>query len=191
MQADRGLPVKLLVREVMNSPPITGKADEDAASLAKKMVEFKVGSVVIMDGKEVIGVVTDGDLVNKVVAKGLPPEGARARDVMSSPLHTIEAEKDLTEAARMMRKFGIKRLGVTYKGEVVGMVSMTDILSVTPELLDILSEKARILRGGRGKGGFGVSGYCDTCNQWSDSLMEIDGKFVCEECTGETSKGES
>ncbi len=185
MSVDRRLSVKVLVRDVMNSPLVTGNLDEDAASIAKKMVDYKVGSVVILDGQEVAGIVTDGDLVNKVVAKDILPQKVKAKEIMSSPLQKIDAEKDVTQAARMMRKLGIKRLGVSYKGKVVGMISMTDVLSITPELLDILSEKARILTGGQRRTPFGISGYCDQCNQWSDALVEVDGRFLCEECRGE------
>jgi signal-transduction protein with cAMP-binding, CBS, and nucleotidyltransferase domain len=187
---ERSLTVKVLVRDIMNSPPVTGKEYETAASLAKKMVKYRVGSVFITDGGKVKGVVTDGDLVSKVVSENKVPQKVRAKDVMSTPLYTVEADKDILFAARMMRKAGVKRLGVTYKGDVVGVVSMSDIISVTPELMDILSEKAQIQSGGRRESFRSVSGYCDTCGQWSDGLAEVDGKFLCEECRTDSSKGE-
>src|SRR5579883_1379750 len=173
---ERSIATKVLVREVMNSPVISGSENETADQLAKKMVKYSIGSVIIIDGEDVKGIVTDGDLVNKVVARNLLPSEVKAKDVMSSPLQTIESEKDVTDAARL------KRLGVTYKGKVVGIVSMSDIIGVTPEIIDIVSEKARILSGGSGQRASSVSGYCDNCNQWSDNLLEIDGKFICEEC---------
>lgn len=179
---ERSIATKVLVREVMNSPVISGSENETADQLAKKMVKYSIGSVIIIDGEDVKGIVTDRDLVNKVVAKNLHPSEVKAKDVMSSPLQTIESEKDVTDAARLMRKLGVKRLGVTYKGKVVGIVSMSDIIGVTPEIIDIISEKARILSGGSGQRASSVSGYCDNCNQWSDNLLEIDGKFICEEC---------
>jgi CBS domain-containing protein len=185
---ERSLATKVLVREVMNGPPVTGKETDTAAELADKMVNLKVGSVVIMDGEEVKGIVTEGDLVSKVVAKNKLPSEVLARDVMSKPLATVESDRDVTTAARLMRKQGIKRLGVTYKGKVVGIISMSDIVSVTPELIDVLSEKARILTGG-GRETKQVAGYCDMCGEWSESLSEMDGKFLCEECVGEGGKG--
>lgn len=185
MALERHATTKIRVREVMNNPLITGSPDEPVNEIARKMAENRVGSVVIMHDDEVLGIVTDGDIVNKVVAKNLRPSEVMAEEVMSSPLHTIEANKDVTEAARTMRKLGIKRLGVTYRGHIVGMVSMSDILNVAPELIDIISEKARILRGEITRRRKYVSGYCDLCSQWSDYLLEVDGRYLCEECRGE------
>lgn len=185
---ERSLATKVMVREVMNGPPVSGKETDTAAELADKMEKLKVGSVVIMNGEEVKGIVTEGDLVSKVVAKNRLPSSVLARDVMSSPLATVESDKDVTTAARLMRKLGIKRLGVTYRGRIVGIISMSDIVAVTPELIDVLSEKARILTGGR-REGKQVSGYCDACGEWSDNLAEVDGRFLCEECRGEAGKG--
>lgn len=187
---EKSITTKVLVRDVMNSPVISGSEEETADRLAGKMAKYSIGSIVISDGEDVKGIVTDGDLVSKVVAKNLLPSSVKAREVMSSPLQTIDSEKDVTEAARMMRRLGVKRLGVTYKGKVVGIVSMSDILGVTPEIIDIISEKARILSGGSAQRSSGVSGYCDLCNQWSDSLLEIDGKFICEECRSDQGKRE-
>ena len=102
---------------------------------------------------------------------------------MSSPLRTIEAEKEITEAARAMRRLGVKRLGVVYKSRLVGMISLTDILRVTPELFDIISEKTSLITGETTRAPTFLAGYCDVCNQWSDKLTEVDSKFVCNECT--------
>ncbi len=185
MALERHITLKIRVREVMNNPLVTGSPDEPVNGIARKMAENRVGSVVIMRDDEVLGIVTDGDIVNKVVAKNCRPSDLRAEEIMSSPLHTIEANKDVTEAARVMRRLGIKRLGVTYKGHLVGIISMSDVLNVTPELVDLVSEKARILRGEPVRRKRYISGYCDLCGQWSDYLLEVDGRYLCEECRGE------
>jgi len=130
-----------------------------------------------------IGIVTDGDIVTKVVSRDSRPSTIRAIDVMSRPLYTIESEKEIIEAARAMRKHGIKRLGVSYKNDIVGIVSISDILAITPELFDIISETAKIMTNQASREPTYLAGYCDSCNQWSDRLLEIDGRFVCGECT--------
>ncbi len=182
----------VLVREVMNSPVITASPNDTVKDLALKMVKYKIGSIVITEGDEPTGIVTDGDITRKVVAKDLRPSKVLARDIMSSPLHTIDGGKDIREAARIIRNLEIKRLGVTYNDKLAGMITMSDIVSVTPEVMDVISEKARIMTGEPGrKRGF-VAGYCDSCNQWSDYLLEVDEKFLCEVCReGERSTEES
>ncbi|MEM4312144.1 MAG: CBS domain-containing protein [Nitrososphaerales archaeon] len=179
---------RILVREVMSSPVITAGPNENIANIASKMVESNVGSVIILSNSddEPLGIITEGDLVKKVVSKNLLPEKVRAKDIVTKPLQMVDAEKDLVEAAKMMRKHRIKRLGVSYKGKLVGIVSMSDLIGVTPELMEILSEKAKIVLGEVRKQRGYVAGYCDLCNQWSDFLLEMDGKFLCEECRAET-----
>ncbi len=167
----------------MNSPVITADPSDSIKQVAEKMTTSKAGSVVIVDEEFPIGIVTDGDIVTKVVSKDLTPSSVRAVEVMSKPLHIIESEKEIIEAAREMRRFGIKRLGVSYKKRLVGIISISDILAITPELFDIISEKAMIVTGRASAQPTFLAGYCDQCNQWSDTLLEVDGRFVCRECT--------
>ena len=101
-------------------------------------------------------------------------------------LHTIEGEEGVTEAARMLRQHNIKRLGVVYKNRLVGIISASDVIAVTPDLVDVISEKAAIVRGEIGRSAGNVSGYCDECSEWSDLLQYSEGTFTCEECRGET-----
>lgn len=182
---DPMLIVKIKVRDVMNSPIITATPDEGIDNVAKKMRGHKVGSVVVVGrgGEDnPVGIVTDGDIIQKVVAENKVPSSVRVREVMSSPVENIDAEDDIINAARLMRRKGIKRLVVYYKGKAAGIISMSDILNVIPEVLDVLSEKARMISGDVSRRRRLISGYCDNCGQWSDYLAEIDGRFLCEEC---------
>jgi len=174
---------RVFVREVMNSPVITADPNESIQQISQKMTASRAGSVVIIERDKPIGIVTDGDIVTKVVSKDSKPSSVRAIEVMSKPLYTIDSEKEIIEAARAMRKYGIKRLGVSYKDGIVGIISISDILAITPELFDIISEKAMIMTGQASKEPSFLAGYCDSCNQWSDRLLEIDGRYICGECT--------
>lgn len=174
---------KSLVRDIMNGPIISASPTDTIREIAIRMAKNKVGSIVIFDNDKPVGIVTDGDIATKAAVKDVKPSKLLARDIMSKPLHIIEGDKDIRDAARTMRKLDIKRLGVEYKKKLVGMISITDIVSVTPELMDLISEKAQIIAGEQRKRSSGyLAGYCDFCNQWSDYLLEVDGKYVCEEC---------
>ncbi|MGQ9719311.1 MAG: CBS domain-containing protein [Nitrososphaerales archaeon] len=182
MAVEPSVRTRVLARTIMNSPVVTASPNETSKDLALKMIQYNVGSIVITESDEPVGIVTDGDIALKVAARDLKPSEVLAKDIMSSPLHTVDSEIDIREVARIMRNLRIKRLGVTYKNRLVGMVTMSDIVSVTPEVMDVISEKARIVAGEpRKKKGY-LAGYCDSCNQWSDYLMEVDGRFMCEEC---------
>jgi len=173
---------RVLVREVMNSPVVTATPEETICDISKRMTLGRVGSVVIMQDDSPIGMVTDGDIVFKVASKDERPSSVKALDIMSRPLRMIASEQDILEAAREMRRFGIKRLGVSYRKNLVGIISISDILAVTPELFDVVSEKALIVTGMASHKSTYLAGYCDFCNQWSDLLMEDDGRFNCENC---------
>jgi signal-transduction protein with cAMP-binding, CBS, and nucleotidyltransferase domain len=167
----------------MNSPVVSAEPDIPVSEIATKMFEAKVGSVVIFEDGHPAGIVTDGDIVFKVASKDIRPSDVRASHIMSTPLYTINSEKDISAAAREMRRLRVKRLGVVYKNELVGIVSVSDLVAATPELLDIISEKAKLMRGEESHKRSYVAGYCDSCNQWSDFLLEVDGKFTCDECS--------
>ncbi|MCD6593496.1 CBS domain-containing protein [Candidatus Bathyarchaeota archaeon] len=176
---------EMLVKDVMSSPVVTADDSTPASDVAKLMEKHNVGCVIINDKNgRPIGIITERDLVVRVVAKNLHPGEIKAKEIMSSPLVTISSEKTVSDAAREMSRLNIRRLGVMYKGELVGIISSKDILAVTPELIEIIQEKARIENQSimEEHEGFSSAGYCDSCGEWSDDLREVEGSFLCEEC---------
>ncbi|HXG08033.1 MAG TPA: CBS domain-containing protein [Nitrososphaera sp.] len=186
--ADPNMTTRVLVRDIMNSPVVSASPDDTVLDIAKKMKEEKIGSIVIMDKDEPVGIVTDWDIVSNGLTKDLKPSAIKAKDVMQK-IHTIESEESVTEAARQLRKHNIKRLGVVYKNRLVGIISSSDVIAVTPDLVDVVSEKAAIIRGELGitRPPANISGYCDECGEWSDLLQYSEGTFICEVCRGESS----
>lgn len=172
---------RLLVKDVMNSPAVTASKDTSVQELARLMAEHKVGSIVITDNDKAVGIVSDWDIVIKAAVRDEYPSNIKAEEIMEK-LVSIESDEAITKAAKLFRRHGIKRLAVFYKGEVVGIISASDVISVMPELVDVISEKSNIIRGDVGRSVKLVSGYCDECEEWSDYLQYVDGKFVCENC---------
>jgi len=179
-----GMTTRILVSDVMNSPIINAKPDDDIITISKLMKEAQIGSIVILDKDLPLGIVTDWDIVTKAVVKGSIPSGIKASEIMQN-LITINGEESLTSAARLLRQYNIKRLGVTHKNNLVGIISVSDVLAVTPELFDVVSEKALLIRGEIGRSPRNVSGYCDECGEWSDFLLYADESFTYEACRGE------
>lgn len=172
---------KVLVRDIMNSPIISASPNSNLKQISEKMKQERIGSIVILKGDKPVGIVTDWDVVSDGLSKDIPPSSINASEIMKK-LHTIEGEATITEAARLFRKHNIKRLGVVYKEKVVGIISASDVIAVTPELIDVVSEKSALLRGEVGRTRGNISGYCDECGEWSDLLEYGDGTFICEEC---------
>jgi len=173
---------KVLVRDVMNSPVVTVSPDAKAHNIATKMSSFGVGSLVLVQRGKPIGIITDTDLVEKVVVKNAKPDTLTASKISSSPLKTIDFMEDLPEAARLIRKQRVKRLGVVRNGNLIGMISLSDILAVTPELIGIVSEDARMMTGELRRVRGHVEGYCDSCGRWSAYLQGMDNRYLCQEC---------
>ncbi|MEM2911039.1 MAG: CBS domain-containing protein [Candidatus Bathyarchaeia archaeon] len=188
--AEIGLRPRMLVRDVMSSPVIT--VDEEAAAnhVAELMDKHGLGCIIVTskDGKP-IGIITERDLITRVLAKNVKPDSLKAKDVMTTPLITIEPDETINEAARRMNRLNIRRLGVVYKGQLVGLLSSKDILNVMPELIETIQEKARIegenIAQTTTEEGASLAGYCDRCGGWSDNLKEFNGEFVCEDCRAE------
>ncbi|MCD6536783.1 MAG: CBS domain-containing protein [Thaumarchaeota archaeon] len=175
---------ELLVRDVMSSPVIESKENETAEELAQKMIRYKVGAIIVTDKNgSPLGIVTKTDLVEKVIAKNLRPNDVKAKDIMTTPLETIDPEAKIEDALRKMSKLKISRLAVVYKNKLMGLISVKDILQVTPEILEIVKEHMEIMGIAlpRSTEGY-VEGYCDSCGEWSDMLLNVEGQYLCEDC---------
>jgi len=182
---DANMTTRVLVRDIMNSPVISASPQHTIKDIATKMKEERIGSIVIMENEKAAGIVTDWDIVSNAVVKDVKPTEVKASDIMQT-LHTIEGEEGVTEAARVLRQQNIKRLGVVYKNRLVGIISASDVIAVTPDLVDVISEKAAAMRGEIGRPAGNISGYCDECGEWSDLLQFNEGTFMCEGCRGES-----
>jgi CBS domain-containing protein len=191
--AEIGLRTRMLVKDVMSSPVITVDEDTTVDKAAQLMADSRIGCIVVTsEERKPLGIITESDFVTRVLAKNIQPSKLTAKEVMTSPLITIDPDETLTETARRMSQLNIRRLGVTYKENLVGIISSKDILAITPELLEIIQEKARIERGTaveEGSESAPLAGYCEQCGSWSDELTELEGNFLCEECRIEL-KGE-
>lgn len=183
--SDLGLRTKMLVRDVMSSPVVTMYEDGTSDKAASTMDEGDLGCVIVTnkDGKS-IGIITERDLVKRVLSKNIKPDTVTAKEIMTTPLVTIEPDATITDAARRMNRLDIRRLGVIYKGNLVGIISSKDILGVMPELIEIIQEKSRIEDAARTEEieEVPLSGYCDRCDMYSESLKERNGQNICDEC---------
>ena len=185
VMSEIGLRTKMLVRDVMSNPVVTMDEDESSNKAAANMDLHDLGAVIVTNkaGKS-IGIITERDLVIRVIAKNLKPDTVKAKEIMTTPLVTIEPEATISDAARRMTRLDIRRLGVIYKGNLVGIISSKDILAVMPELIEIMQERSRIEGEARTEEieEVPLSGYCDRCNVYSESLKERNGENICDEC---------
>ena len=183
-----GLRTRMLVKDVMSSPVVTTGEEAPSNKVANIMDENDLGCVIVTNkaGKP-IGIITERDLVIRVLTKNLKPDTVIAKEIMTSPLVTIDPEATISDAARRMSRLDIRRLGVLYKGNLVGLISSKDILGVMPELIEIIQERTRIESASSSEETeeaeeAPLSGYCDRCGVYSENLKDVNGQNLCEDC---------
>ena len=115
------------VRDVMTSDPITVAAGDSVVVAARRMKEAAVGSMIVMDGDRVHGIVTDRDIAIRVVAEGSDPAQTRVQEITSDNPVTLEPESSVDDAIRVMSDRAIRRLPVVEDGRPVGIVSLGDL----------------------------------------------------------------
>jgi len=106
----------------------TVKPEDTVKKAVTVMNRHKIGSVVVANKGMVAGIITERDVLKRVVAVNKKPEGVRCRNIMSSPVKTIDAEKSVVDAIELMARYRIKKLVVTKGREIAGIITATDIL---------------------------------------------------------------
>jgi len=173
------------VKDIMTRPVITAEAELDILSAAKKMATANVGSLIVVSRKTPIGILTERDLVKKIVAQATNPKSVKVAEIMSTPIVTISPEASLREAAALMLKSGVKRLPVISNGKLVGIITDTDLVSgssvglsdILSDLIEMHRESVHFLESREME-----SGICEVCGQLSDSLKSVNGELLCWSC---------
>lgn len=170
------------MREAMSSPVITVGEDQSVVEAAEIMSRRRVGAIIVLSGEgQPVGIMTERDIVYRVVAKDAVPREVGVKEVMSSPLRTVGPEDSLEEAMALMNRINVRRLGVVYKGSLEGVISDKDIIRLMPTIIEIVRERSKIESGDRGSS-LSRLGYCDRCGMYSSNLRSMDGEFLCEDC---------
>lgn len=172
----------ITIREIMSSPVVIVKEKDSIEIAAILMKNREIGSIVIVDdANRPTGMLTERDIVVRVAALNLLPSDVQASQVMSSPLITVPPDIDIMIAAKKMSDSSIRRLVVMENELLAGIVSSKDLVSITPELAEIIAHHVRLAPESEEE--FPpVAGYCDHCDQFSEELIEVEGNYLCEEC---------
>jgi CBS domain-containing protein len=113
---------------------ITVERDTDVQTAARIMRDRRISSLFVTNGKEIVGILTDTDMVRRVVAAGVDTLTTTAEKIMSAPILTIEEDKTVLDVSDLMANTHIRHLGVTQGGKLVGMISVRDILVLLTNL---------------------------------------------------------
>lgn len=115
------------IEKVMTASPRTLDANETVAAAARVMSDDDIGDVLVVDGEQLYGIVTDRDIAIRVVAEGRDPQATVLRDVCTTGVITLPPDETISEAIRLMSEQAIRRLPIVDAGRPVGIVSLGDL----------------------------------------------------------------
>ena len=170
----------ILVKDIMIKP-LTIDENKNVRFVGELMRKTRRDAVVVIKKGKPIGIVTDSDLVKKIIAKNKKPSSVTVKDVMSRPLVTTKPTDTILEATRKMKRSNIKRLPVLDKSKLVGVLSLSDIARSSPEMIDLLEYKLTMKELPTEIKERFTSGICDVCGNYSDDLKNVNGQWLCED----------
>lgn len=118
------------VHEVMNKDVLALDKSASLQDAAEHMKKLSIGCVIVTDKNEPIGIITERDFVTKIAAEGRPLF-TEIREVMSSPLITIDSEETIWEASELMKEKLIHKLPVKKDGKIIGIITTSDIVRIS------------------------------------------------------------
>jgi CBS domain-containing protein len=135
--------LKTPVKKIMTQNLLSVTPSTNVRAAAGLMTEKNVGSLLVKQDQDYIGILTETDIVKKVLAKDLDPRTTTVEEIMSYPISSLDAEASLEEAQKIMGELHIRHLLVTRSGRAVGMISVRSLLNALCEWMLKISRESR------------------------------------------------
>ena len=177
------------VYDCMTTKPVSVNSDTSLQQCAKIMAKNHVGALVIKDNHKSIGLITEQDIVRKVIGKGINPVSKKVREFMETKLKTISSNADIYDALIIMRDSNIRHLPVVDSGKMVGLLTLKDVLKIEPSLFELLVEKFELKEEKRKPIDriIQTEAICQNCGAYSEDIRKVKGMLLCERCAKEQS----
>lgn len=133
----------LSVNDVMAKKIITTRPHATIREAINIMESNDIGSLIVMEGERPVGIVTERDIVRRVAGPCIDPRTIRVQDIMSSPLLTVKNDASLEEAASLMARKRVKKLGVVENEKLAGVITSTDVVRAAPQMVRMFEELLR------------------------------------------------
>ncbi|HHH80128.1 MAG TPA: CBS domain-containing protein [Thermoplasmatales archaeon] len=124
----------MLVKEIMTNTVVTIDSNATVFEACQKYRSQKVGSLIVTEGKKPVGIITERDMIERIILADKDPKKTKVSEIMSPSLKTVHALASVEQAANIMKENKIKKLPVLFKNEIVGIVTVTDIANVMPQI---------------------------------------------------------
>ncbi len=116
------------IGDYMASPVLSIAPDASTQEAAQLMESKHIGSLLVKDGDTYVGIITETDLTRKILARGLEDKNSKVSDIMTAPLQTIYCHEPIVDANQLMANKRIRHIAVTENDQVVGMLSVKDLI---------------------------------------------------------------
>jgi signal-transduction protein with cAMP-binding, CBS, and nucleotidyltransferase domain len=134
---------KVLVKDLMSTNANVFENESTVDKVVQAMSDCDVDYVIVVQSRKPTGIITERDVIVRMLTQGLDPKVVIARAIYTNPLVTIEETATVEEAAKLMKEWKIKHLPVTRDGRIAGMLNYLDIAFNVPELLPAMKELYR------------------------------------------------
>lgn len=178
---------EILVADLMTRDPVVVKPDENLLNCAKKIVQKRVGSLLIVEKKKLLGFISQRDILWAWTKKSKSDlSKIKAIEISPKKIATIKPSVTVREAISKMKSLKFERLPVVQDNELVGMITAKDILNFHPEFYPEIEELAKIREESQKlkriqKVEEISDGICDECGN-RDVLRRFNGMMLCESC---------
>jgi len=172
---------KVMVREAMKANPVTVTPETTVQEVARLMKEHKIGNCIISKERP-IGIVTESDIVRKIVSSDQKASSVSVKKIMSTPVMVVDPYMSLEDAMKKMGRSNIRRLPVVDEGTLIGIITQKDISRISPVLHEISREWYTIDRDESFYNKQTFSGICEECETLSSKLKNVNGRLLCEDC---------
>ena len=175
------------IRDAMTTKPITIAPETSLDECAKIMDNKHISAIPIKSGGNVLGIITEQDIVRKVVAKGINPLNEKVMAFMEKNMVTISPDADIYDALIKMRDLNIRHLPVIENSQMIGLLTLKDILKIEPQLFDLLVERFNIREETTKPIGIisPKEGICQGCGAYTESLNQVGRSLLCDVCKRE------
>ena len=129
----------MFVKEIMRNKVITVDGNETILDACNTFCECKVGCLIVTDNDQIVGIVTERDFIERTICMQRDPKKTKVKEIMSSNIKTIHPFDRIEKALDIIKKYNIKKLPVVSEGELVGIVTITDIAYARPDIRDFLA----------------------------------------------------
>ena len=133
----------MIVKDLMSANVVSIDSEASVKDAASKMAQQEIGSLVVTEQGKPVGIVTERDLLSRVLALGRSAEATRIKMIMSKPLICGRPDMVAAEAARFMVSRNIKKLPVTQDGRLVGILTLTDLCAAQPDMYELIEKETK------------------------------------------------